>query len=276
MIIYYSRVLYRMSITFSTAWYVFKSKFDISTYESWIDNMLSNVNEYYLVVYTDIEGSQYIEKYLSNPRIKMIIKPFDEFFTYRFKEKWIINHSQNKLLNERIDWKLNMLWSEKISFVTETMLNNYFGTEWFGWSDIGYFRDSLNNELLRGWPNPEKINILCKDKIYYACVNNSVDYMNAVAKIIQDKNDVGLPRNEIPAHQVSVAGGFFICHNSKIDWWSKTYYERLFKYFRHGYLVKDDQIVIVDCIFSEEEHFQLVRENIPGLDNWFLFKRFLS
>uniref|UniRef100_A0A6C0JJ45 Nucleotide-diphospho-sugar transferase domain-containing protein n=1 Tax=viral metagenome TaxID=1070528 RepID=A0A6C0JJ45_9ZZZZ len=265
-----------MSITFSTAWYVFKSKFDTSTYESWIDNLLSNVNAYYLVVYTDVAGSQYIEKYLSNPRIKMIIKPVEEFFTYQFKDYWVYNHSQNHLLNERIDWQLNMLWSEKISFVNETKKNNYFGTKWFGWTDIGYFRDSSNKDLLRDWPNAEKIDQLCKDKVYYACINNRIDYINTLAQIIQDKNDWGLPRTEIPPYQVSVAGGFFICHNSKVEWWNNTYYERLSNYFQHGYLVKDDQIVIVDCIFSEEEHFQLVRENIPELDNWFLFQRFLS
>lgn len=264
-----------MSITFSTAWYVFKSKFDVYTYETWIDNMLSNVNAYFLVVYTDVEGSRYIEKYLSNPRIKMVIKPFDEFFTYQFKDTWIVNHSHNTLLNGRIDWKLNMLWSEKISFVNETVLNNYFGTEWFGWTDIGYFRDSANNDFLRDWPNPEKIDQLCKDQIYYACVNNSTEYMNSLIKIIQNKNAAGLPWNEIPPQQVSIAGGFFICHNSKIDWWSRCFYERLSLYFKYSYLVKDDQIVIADCIFSDREHFTLITENIPGLDNWFLFQRYL-
>jgi len=43
-------------ITFSTCWYLFKAKFDVSTYLHWIDNMLSNVNTYNLVVYCDVQS----------------------------------------------------------------------------------------------------------------------------------------------------------------------------------------------------------------------------
>jgi hypothetical protein len=38
-----------------------------------------------------------------------------------------------------------MLWSEKISFVKETMDNQYFNTEYYGWCDIGYFRNRSND-----------------------------------------------------------------------------------------------------------------------------------
>ena len=39
-----------------------------------------------------------------------------------------------------------MLWCEKISFVKKTIEKNYFNTDWYGWCDIGYFRES-NNDL---------------------------------------------------------------------------------------------------------------------------------
>jgi glycosyltransferase involved in cell wall biosynthesis len=47
-------------------------------------------------------------------------------------------------------------------------------------------------------------------------------------------------------------------------------------YFNHNYLVKDDQIIVADCIFSRIEGFNLILENNPKYDNWFLFQRFLS
>jgi hypothetical protein len=110
---------------------IFKAKFDPSVYEGWIHNMLSNVHQYNLVVYCDTEGYKYIEPYLKNPRIMAIIKPYDRFSTYKYKQRWMKNHEENVLLNQRTDWRLNMLWSEKLNFVKETMDEHYFDSEGF-------------------------------------------------------------------------------------------------------------------------------------------------
>ena len=267
-----------MSITFSTAWYIFKSKFHVTTYIKWIHNMLSNVNEYYLVIYTDVDGFQYIKPYLSNPKIKVIFKSYEEFKTYKYKDAWIKNHDKNHLLNKRVDWRLNMLWCEKIHFVYETMSKNYFKTDFFGWCDIGYFRGNSNDlsyDVLSKWPSKNKILSLDHDKIYYACVNNDNEYLYELYTIINDKNTNGLPKNEIPPNQVSIAGGFFISHATKLDWWRTTFYNKLELYFKNDYLIKDDQIIISDCVFSDVNNFELIEERLNEYDNWFLFQRFL-
>ena len=267
-----------MSITFTTAWYIFKSKFDPSIYKKWMHNMLSNVNEYYLVIYTDMDGYQYIKPYLKNPKIKVMFKSYEEFYTFKHKDSWIKNHEKNNLLNGRIDWKLNMLWCEKINFVNETMKKNFFKTDFFGWCDIGYFRGNSNDlgyEALSKWPSKDKIMGLNHDKIYYACVNNDNQYLYQLFSIINDKNELGLPKLEIPPHQVSIAGGFFVSHKSKLDWWRTTFYKKLDLYFENEYLVKDDQIIIADCVFSDVDKFELIEEESPQYDNWFMFQRFL-
>jgi hypothetical protein len=33
--------------------------------------------------------------------------------------------------------------------------------------------------------------------------------------------------------------------------------EKLALYFKHGYLVKDNKIIVADCILSDLEHFAL-------------------
>ena len=48
-------------ITYVTCWYQFKAKFDNSMYEHWIDNMLTNVNNYKLVIFTDSDGYQFLQ-----------------------------------------------------------------------------------------------------------------------------------------------------------------------------------------------------------------------
>ena len=176
-------------------------------------------------------------------------------------------------------WELNMLWSEKIQFVKETIERNYFSTEFYGWCDIGYFRnrsDDLHTSKLSNWGN--NISSLNNNinKICYACICNDNNYMNYLYKLVNNRNKIDLPVEPIPPYQNSIAGGFFILHKNNINWWSNTYDNKLKLYFENGYLVKDDQIILVDCILSNIDYFTLFRENINGLDNWFMFQRILN
>jgi len=243
-----------------------------------MNNLLSIVNEFNLVIYTDENTFPHIPK-SKNQRIMVIIRPLHEFYNYKYKDYWIKNHEKNNLLNTRIDWEVNMLWSEKIWFVNETNQKKYFDTEFYGWTDIGYFRNGrgdLHTSQLQKWANPVKIGELSKNKIHYAYVNNDSSYTNALFKVVNNKTEIGLPREPIAADQMSVAGGFFILHSSLIDWWYKTFDAKLELYFKNDYLVKDDQCIVIDCIFSNLSYFQLYKERTPGLDNWFMFQRILN
>ena len=117
--------------------------------------------------------------------------------------------------------------------------------------------------------------MLDREKIAYACVNNDDGYMKYLYKIINNKNLQGLPVQPIPPYQNSVAGGFFVLYKNKINWWVKTFDIKLELYFKNNYLVKDDQIILIDCIMSNLEHFSLFRENNQLFDNWFMFQRIL-
>jgi len=276
-----------MPITFSSCFYIIKSKFEPETYIQWMTNFISIVNHFNLVIYSDENSSKYIPSAAyENPRIKVVIKPLHEFHNHEYKDYWIKNHAQNFLLNDKIDWEVNMLWNEKIWFVNETIENKYFAStteddssNFYGWCDIGYFRNRINdthtNDLVN-WANETKINTLDKTKIHYACISNDNNNLKYLNKVISKKNNFGLPNQPIPPNQNSVAGGFFILHKDKMKWWRETYYEKLELYFKHDYLVKDDQIIVVDCIFSNFNEFNLIRENDIKYDNWFLFQRYLN
>lgn len=267
------------SITFSSCFYIIKSKFEPDVYINWMNNFISIVNNFNLVIYTDENSSKYIDT-RENARIKIILKPIEEFYNYKYKEHWIKNHEKNHLLKERIEWQVNMLWTEKIWFVNETIKNQYYDTDFYGWCDIGYFRNNwcdIHTGHLNNWANETKINELEKDYIYYALINNDDNYVNFLNNIINNKNDIGLLIDSIPADQISIAGGFFILHRDKIDWWCQTYENKLKLYFENEYLVKDDQIILIDCILSNDtkNEFKLIKERDPRFDNWFLFQRFL-
>jgi hypothetical protein len=267
-----------MSITFTSCFYIIRSKFPPEKYVEWMNNFISIVNNFNLVIFTDENSLKYINT-KNNPKIKVIIKPMDQFFNYKYKSFWIDNHIKNVLLNDRSCWELNMLWCEKTSFVKETIDKKYFDTEFYGWCDIGYFRnrkeDTNTNELMN-WPDINKINNIDKNKVIYACISNDDRYLDGLIKIIQNKNEHDIPSKPIPPFQNSIAGGFFILHKQMIDWWFHTFDNKLFKYFLKEYLVKDDQIIIADCVFSNLNKFELFREGNYQYDNWFMFQRILN
>jgi hypothetical protein len=270
-----------MTITFSSCFYIIKSKFSPTLYVEWMNNFISIVNEFNLVIYTDQISVKYINTN-ENPKIKVVIKPLEDFYNYKYKTYWIENHKNNRCFNAdsrfNTDWQLNMLWSEKVWFVNETATNKYFDTEFYGWCDIGYFRNrpvDLNTSYLSKWPTASSILTLDKTQIYYGCVNNYDNYLDYVHTLINKKNEKGLPVNPIPTHRSTVAGGFFILHKDKVDWWTITYNLKLKLYLMNNYLVKDDQTILEDCIFSQQTHFSLVREKTAKYDNWFMFQRLL-
>jgi hypothetical protein len=250
-----------------------------------MNNFISIVKNFNLIIYTDENTIKYIDT-KNNPRIKVILKPLENFYQFEKKDYWIKNHEQNVYLNDKTGWIINMLWSEKIWFVKETIEKKYFETEFYGWCDIGYFRNNSNNlhtNHLENWCNPFNLNFknlleANKNKIMYACVNNDFNFIHNLKEIINNKNNVGLPLNPISPIQVSIAGGFFILYKDKISFWASTYDLLLKKYFENNYLVKDDQIILANCIYDEElkDHFSLFMENNPRFDNWFMFQRLLN
>jgi hypothetical protein len=243
--------------------------------------MLKNVNQYYLVIYCDSDSYSDLEKYVfANERIKLVLFPLEKFHGYQYKEFWVKNHQKNVLLNQNTGWEVNMLWNEKIWFVENTIREKYFKTDYYGWCDIGYFRgrpDDLPSSLYGLWPNNEKISLLDKNRIHYALINNDQAYLQFLHQLIQNIDEItGLSKREIPPFQLSIAGGFFILAKEKMDWWKEEYKRKLESYILNDRLVKDDQIILVDCIFSNfnlKEHFILYQEREPAFDNWFMFQR---
>lgn len=273
----------------STCFYIVKSKFDVNTYVNWFKNLLTNIKKFKLVVYTNTESYNYIYPYCDgNKNIKIVLKDFEKFYNFKYNDNWIENQKNNIYLRD-IDWKLQLIWSEKINFVYDTAYLNYHNEDnednedkqqqiWYGWCDIGYFRGRQNDiaiDDISSWPNMDKIHSLNKDRIYYAVVNNDTGYVNNLIQSCLKKNSFGLPETPIQGAQISVAGGFFLSTKNNIGWWKETFDSKIQLYFKHFYLVKDDQMIIINCISENMDKFELITENIKGYDNWFMFQRFL-
>lgn len=263
-----------MSITFTTCWYQVRSKFDAEVYRQWMAYFLENAN-FHLVIYTNKESLWLVEPF-QRDRVKIVLKEWEDFKGYTYKDQWIKNHEKNHLLNEnspwKTDWKLNLLWAEKVHFVKETA--TYFESDWYAWCDIGYFREPLlSPEQFRAWPNPSKVAQLQTDKIYYG-LPGARETINLFQQILQH-NRQG-PYIPLPPDRVTVAGGFFLISSKKVDWWTTTFSSKLAHYFEKDYLVKDDQIIIIDCILNDPSPFLLVEESDETKNRWFVFQAFLN
>ena len=275
-------------VTFSTCWYIVKSKFSVTTYLEWINNLFSIINNFNLVLYTDISGFNSLkpilitENYIKNQdKIKIIIKPINEFYGYKYKENWIKNHNKSELsLHKIVDWQLNMIWCEKIHFVNETIKKNYFTTRNYGWCDIGYFREINYNKLnaFKKWPSPLTLLFNFPNKIHYGCVQkDQMKYKMLQNDIIRhySYNNNNTTKKTSPCsskniEEVCFAGGFFILTKQLAEIYSKMFDAKLVYYFNNNFVIKDDQQIVIDCIFTNPQIFQ-----IHFSENWFMFQELL-
>lgn len=263
-------------ITVVTCFYILSSKFNVDTYIKWIKNFLNISNKVNIIIYTNNRTLNLIyQLVLNKENIKIIIKELENFYTYHHKTKWINNHQKNVQLNKKISWEVNLLWNEKVAFIKDA--TKYNDSEWYIWCDIGYFRTEHPGDLtttnIAKWPNITKVSNFNKNKIYYAQVAENLD---SIIKNINNKNKFNLPKIPIPANSITVAGGFFVINKQKINWWFQEYYQKIDLYFTHNQLIKDDQIIIIDCIANNIDEFYLIKETNNKFNEWFVFQRFLS
>ena len=276
-------------LTLSTCYYNIKSKFPSTKYLGWANNLISLANDqengFNLVIYTDKDSFAVLKELFLDKKIrskiKIIIKPLEDFVGYKYKDQWIKNHETSGIdLHQKVDWTLIMLWCEKVHFVKETVQNKYFVTPFYGWCDIGYFRnetkDTNTNSLLGKWPNLMKL-LSLKKGIHYACVeNNQLAFDGLKEDIRNHYNNKDL--NSEPTNKIlntCFAGGFFITRPRLTRAFSLIFDAKLKYYFDNDYTVKDDQTILLDCIFTNPALFCLHWENDKRYNNWFMFQRLL-
>jgi hypothetical protein len=211
-------------LTLSTCFYLLKNKHNIDNYKKWIKNFLSIVNNFNLVIYTNNESLKVFEEFIdkNNKNILIVIKNIEDFYLYKYKDKWIKNHTNSKIsLHDRIDWKVNLLWNEKIYLVKNTIDNKYFDTPLFGWCDIGYFRNDFSDMVnYKNWPSNNKLleEIIKSNKMHIGNVNNSFDEYDSFIKEI--KNHYNLKFTSQPLsniEQISIAAGFYLLNSNIIN-----------------------------------------------------------
>ena len=270
-----------------------KNRHGYEKHLNWCRDFIGVVNRFYLVIYTG--ENEYpgicneIQKLdeATQRNIKVVVKPFSEFHNSKHERFWMENNARPECkLTDIADWRLNMLWCEKTHFVRETIEKQYFDTEYYGWCDVGYFRDTLSpgsayrERIREQWPNPNKLNRLHKDKVYYGCnltphnLHKGYNYHARHFRNIDEKSGVPRELYRISAHMLS--GGFYITGREKALWWCCRFQDVLERYITNNAVIQDDQHIIAHCLFGTSDDFCILKVNETNEDRlWFLFREFL-
>ena len=240
-------------ITFATAFYPIQSKFSSQKYIQWTSNFFSIVRQFYLVVFTDeITRIALLKMTRGNPNIRIVVRDWSDFHGIKYLDFWKKNHEKNFLL-KRTCWELNMLWNEKVWFVSDIIHTQYFPeTEYYGWVDIGYFRnepDNIQTSVLTKWANYNRLVSFSTDKVHYTMVN-PIGF-----RLIKDLRKNGLG---IPLQQTTVAGGFFFGGKDPLLQWRDIFTTKLEQYVLTGNLLRDDQIIVIECLLEMGETTPIV------------------
>jgi len=244
-----SEIMPEKRITFCTAFYPIQSKFPSEKYIEWATNLFSIVNQFYLVVFTEENTKKTLLNIKGqNQNICIIVRPFSDFHVIKYIDFW-----KKIPLLENTSWELNMLWNEKVWMVSDIIETRYFPeTEYYGWVDIGYFRNEIDNihtNYLSNWANYEKLVLFSQDKVHYALIN-PLGY-NLLKEL--RKNGYG-----IPYLQVSVGGGFFFGGKKALLKWRDIFTVKLEEYVSKGSMLCSDQIIIIHCLLEIGENDPVV------------------
>ena len=241
--------------TIITAYFEITSKYPKEQYDVWIQIMLRNIATP-MVIFCDAKSIDKIRNYrLAYQSATVIIqKEISEFYNYKYLEQW-------KKTLELDDFKaihnieLYMIWAEKSQFLKLGAEMNPFGSEFFLWCDIGYFRNTdahIPIAKMLNFPNKETIEKLPRDRML----------MLLVKYILLNKfNDT------------KIGGGMFGGFRETISGWANIYDYTMNFFFANNIFAGQDQ-VIMTYIFEKLPNLCLCI-NSQKSEDWFLLHRLL-
>ena len=232
-----------------------------SSHERYIErmkNMLIINNP--MVIYCDKHSAVFIEEFRTKNGLKektiVIPTSFNEFYSIKYIDDFMKHYTMDTEQCIGHNEFLYMVWAEKSHFVKRTADINPFNSDYFIWCDIGCFRRS-NRQFIH-WPNPEKINVLDKNKITLLSVCPFKEHELRCNKI-----------EELPSFQFDdrIGGTIFSGSIDAINQWHKLYYEMLEHFISINRFIGKDQSIMNSVYLLNRDLCNLVNRK-PGGDEW--------
>ena len=146
---------------------------------------------------------------------------------------------------------------------------NIFKSEFYVWIDIGAFRNradkcDISLDLIKNWPNQEKMKALPKDKIILGRAGQFPPDCNRLM-------NNGLTVLEFTKVIRSIVGTIFIMHKDMVILWWKLYYWMLETFIKYNRPILKDQSIMANIAVAFTKKV-LIIERIANLDPWFFME----
>ena len=146
-------------LTCVSCYYTVKNKHD-NKYLEWFKNTLS-INCPY-VFFTSKSNIDLIKSFRNNLPTYFIECEIEDFYTYKFKDKMIIDNYHCPSI------ELNLIWNEKIFMIQKASIINPFNSNWFQWIDAGICNYRLISPPNISFPNINILQSLPENKFIYS------------------------------------------------------------------------------------------------------------
>ena len=258
------KIKYDNKIIFYSVFYNLKSKFNFTQYIDWFYNYKHFLNNYKVVMITNIETKNLINKYAKDLQFEFIIKELETFELFNYKELFIKNLKYFPY--HTIDWKVLLLYVNRHFFIKD--IKKKYNSEYYSYLDIGYFR----------YIDPtQKYNInldnLNKDRIYLGKINNQNNEVIKIEKIFIDLSKYQLEPLLKDIHLIG--GGGNIIHNLSVKNWLRLYKQSLDEFLTKDIDFKDDQPILINMFLKNKNLFKLIYGKVKN-DTWFPFINYLQ
>lgn len=257
-----------MSCTIVTAYFKIPSKYTTNSYDGWITNFLTTVDNE-MVIFCDKVSFDFIlnlRKPFANKTRIVIIELEDLYCSQphflKYWEKDIKRDVENRIHNIN----LYIIWNEKAMFVGKVIKANPFNTDFFMWCDIGCFRYKEELHLFKNeFPSKNFLESAEKDKMYFINISPF------------QKNDYEILPNGLTNqfnHVNRIGGTMFIGHKDIFQKYIEMYYSYMNTYMNNDYFTGKDQNIMATMYILHPDLFRLVKP-IDGEGNpWFYLQRF--
>lgn len=249
------------SIVYYTTIYKLNSKFSFNKYIEWGKNLINQLDNNLLIVFTNNETYLLLKDILENENIKVVYREFEDFFLFKHLEYLKRNLKYFIIKNIILDERLLMIYLER-HLLIKYIRDNY-NSEFYSHIDWGYIRDNNSSDWYINTNNLE-------EKIYLGIVGYDKNDFIKKFKIINN-NQIWIYKEKFYNF---ISGGFNIIHCSKVDYWFNIIYMKVEFCLKNNIDFKDDQIIIADIALNLKNIHNFIFVNLRY--DWFFFRTLFS
>lgn len=235
-----------------------QSKHTQEEYDTWINNLLSNIR-CNILVFTCMKDKSYLKNKLdlnSNIKYTIVTKELcDLEINKQYPDIWDNQETIDPNKECGRGRGCYMLWNSKFHFMKEAIELNPYQSDYFVWNDVGNVRDNRIIPFLKCYPDKDKISENKMDIVLLNGFRNQPDFF---------------------CDEVHFSGSMFGCHKNTILTVCDLYYKYFQYYIEKSRFIGCDQQIISSIFIKHMNLFNPVIPNNCNIDPWFFLYQYYS